>query len=81
MQAMKLWLVEIRLKDWKPDFSALPSRVLGYEEVEALDEYSARHTGFDQFKRRATYEPRLKEKLSQLGLTHLDYCAPDAVSL
>lgn len=76
----KPWLVEIRLKAWEP---SLPggSRVVCYEEVLASGEIEARHSGFDQFERRAGYEPVLRRKLALSGLTPHNCCAPDAVEI
>lgn len=74
------WLVEIRLKDWIP---SLPDggRIVAYEEVQAYDEYYARHAGFDQFAARCIYEPTLRKKMAAWGLTKYSCCAPDAVEL
>lgn len=76
---MRPYLVEIRLKDWKPIPAALSSRVVTYEEVIATDEYYARHAGFQQFENRSRYEPILRRKLTSYGITAHCCCAPDAV--
>lgn len=77
----KVWLVEIRLKDWEPDLST-GGRVVAFEEiVGAHDEYSARQAGFDQFAARARYEHVMRLKLSKNGITEHNCCAPDAVLL
>lgn len=77
---LKPWLVEIRLKDWRPD---LPngSRVVTYEEVLACNEIGARHAGFDQFEARCSYEPILRRRMQDMRLATEDCCAPDAVEL
>lgn len=75
-----VWLVEIRLKDWEPDFSD-GSRVVAYEEVLARNELEARHGGFDQFANRCKYEPILRLKMKVRGLTEHNCCAPDAVQI
>lgn len=78
--AMKPWLVEIRLKEWEPPLPG-GSRVVGYEEVMACNEYAARHAGFDQFSARCGYEPVTRMRMQSLGLTQHNCCAPDAVEL
>lgn len=78
--ADKEWLVEIRVRD----FVRVPSgdsRILGYEEVLAENEVSARYAGFDQFERKCKYSPVLKRRLSSLAITTSDCCAPDAVEI
>lgn len=77
---LKEWLVEIRVKDWihVPEGK---SRTVTYEEVLALDEYSARMTGHDQFSDRCKYEPVMRRKMAERNLTIQDVCAPDAVAL
>lgn len=74
------WLVEIRVKDWVhvPEGE---SRTVSYEEVLAMDDYSARHTAFQQFEDRCKYEPVMRRKMMQRKLTPTECCAPDAVSL
>ena len=76
----KIWLVEIRVKDWVhvPDGK---SRAFTYEEVLANDEIHARHEGFDQFVKRAKYEPVSRRRFEQAGRPITDYCAPDAVEI
>lgn len=76
----KEWLVETRLKDWAPMFQG-ENRIVAYEEVIAGDEVSARHIGFHQFELRAKYEPILRRKLKQAGISHGYCCAPDAVQI
>ena len=78
---MPQFLVEIRLKDWVSTPSALGGRVVTYEEVEASDEYYARHAGFAQFSKRAKYEPILRRKMERWELATDNCCAPDAVQL
>lgn len=78
--ATKHWLVEIRLKDWEP---ALPNgtRVVAFEEVDALDEVGARHAGFDQFVARCNYEPYMRRMMTVNGITQHNCCAPEAVQV
>lgn len=73
----KEWLVEIRVKDW----IATPNRVVGYEEVVAHDELSARMSGYDQFAHRVKYEPIMRRRFQALGLKLTEVCAPDAVEI
>jgi len=40
-----VWLVEIRVKDWRPNLKK-GGRVVTYEEVIALNDIAARHAGF-----------------------------------
>ncbi len=74
------WLVEIRLKDWEPNLSN-GSRIVAYEEVEAFEEYHARHLGFRQFETRFDYEPALRRKMREWCITPSNCCAPEAVLL
>lgn len=76
----KPWLVEIRVKDWI-HVTEGQSRSIGYEEVLACGELSARRAGFDQFSSRCQYEPVARRRLAQLKLAVTDCCAPDAVQL
>lgn len=75
-----IWLVEIRVKDWKAD---LPTggRIVCFEEVLANNEFQARDAGFCQFEKRCQYEPIMKRKMAALGLTLGCCCAPDAVEI
>lgn len=77
---LKKWIVEIRLKDW-----IIPpqghSSIICFEEVVAIDEYYARFSGFDQFSTRCRYEPIMRSKMQEMGLTADMCCAPDAVAL
>lgn len=77
---MRVWLVEIRLKDWVPVPEG-QNRIITYEEVFALDEYSARHAGFELIKTRTHYEPVTRRRFLERGRPLTDYCAPDAVEL
>lgn len=77
MTTEKIYLVEIRLKDWV----AGEKKVFAYEEVLAVDEYFARHVGFNQFVSRLKSEPILRRKWEQSGLSLSDVCVPDAVQL
>lgn len=77
----KVWLVEIGLKDWVADKKECPNRTVGYVEVLANDEYSARHIGFDEFLLNAQYSPVARRKWESLNLSKHDICAPAAVEL
>lgn len=77
---MASWLVEIRLKDWEPSLRG-GARTVAYEEVDAGDEVGARLVGFDQFANRARYEPTLRRRMDNLGLTPHNCCAPEAVQI
>lgn len=74
------WLVEIRLKDWKPDLTS-GSRTVTYVEVEAIDEYYARSLGFREFEKQIKYSPILRRKMSMHNLELVDCCAPEAVTI
>lgn len=76
----KIWLVEIRVKDWV-FVPAHHSRAFTYEEVIANDEIDARRTGFEQFESRAKYDPVLRRKMAIAGIDTKDCCAPDAVEI
>lgn len=81
MDAMeKLWLVEIRLKDWEPSLRG-GSRIVSFEEVMASDEITARHSAFDQFNAKCNYEPAMRLKMKSNGITPHNCCAPDAVQV
>ncbi len=75
-----IWLVEIRVKDWKAD---LPTggRIVCFEDVLANDEISARHAGFNQFERKCQYEPASRLRMKSMGIKTNDCCAPDAVQI
>lgn len=75
-----VWLVEIRLKDWEPALRG-GTRIVGFEEVLAPDEVSARHAGFDQFAGRCNYEPAMRRKMANLGITQHNCCATEAVQI
>lgn len=74
------WLVEIRLKDWRPDLPG-NTRIVQFEEVVAHDEIGARQLGFDQFVARCRYEPLMRRRMQQWEITEADCCAPDAVQI
>lgn len=74
------WLVEIRLKDWI-HCPGDQSRTIDYEEVVSADEVCARFAGFDQFERRATYEPKTRAMMHSRGIALKDCCAPEAVAI
>ena len=74
------WLVEIRLKDWEAPLRG-GARIVSFEEVEACDEFEARHAGFNQFSDRARYEPTMRRKMEGWGITPRNCCAPEAVQI
>lgn len=77
---MKIYLVEIAVKDWI--HRATPSdRVVHYVEIPANNEYHARQEGFDEFIRLIKYSPGVKRKWTTLGLNISDICATDSVEL
>ena len=76
----KIWLVEIRVKDWRPDLKK-GGRVVTYEEVIAIDDIAARHAGFEQFESRCKYEPVMKRIMKVEELLITDCCAPAAVEV
>lgn len=75
----KFYLVEVCLKDWKPSLN--DTRIIGYEEVEAYDEVSARYIAHDQFSARMKYEPILRRKMQSANITSRDICTPNAVEI
>lgn len=77
---MHNWLVEIRLKDWEPDLFG-NRRLVSFEEVAAEDAVSARHAAFDIFAARWQYEPAMRRKMREWGITPYNCCAPEAVQI
>ena len=75
-----VWLVEIRLKDFEPNLPG-GTRIVSFEEVVASNEIAARHAGFDQFAARCNYEPVMRRKMLNWGITQHNCCAPDAVQV
>lgn len=73
---MKKYLVEIKTKSWVK----IPM-TLCYVEVEAEDEYFARHKAFTQFEQELKYKPSARKLMSDNGLTISDIAASDAVQL
>lgn len=73
---MKKYLVEIKTKTWvtKP-------MTICYKEVEANDEYFARHKAFDSFKQELKYKASARRLLSDNDLAISDVAATDAVEL
>ena len=86
------WLVEIRLKDWRP-LHKKGSRIVTYVEVEttfptgshpAVVLRSVKLRGLDKFEEELKYKPSVSKLLKELGVDTLpitDFCAPDAVQL
>lgn len=73
---MAKYLVEIRTKIW-----VTPEVIIGYIEVNASDEYYARHAAFAEFETSLQYTPSLKKKFNDLGITVRDVAAADAVEI
>lgn len=75
-----VWLVEISLKDWEPN---LPSgmRIVSFEEVVASDEIAARQAGYEQFAARCFYEPIMRRKMYNWGITQHNCRVSDAVQV
>lgn len=73
---MKKYLVEIKTKTWvkKP-------MTISYKEVEAEDEYFARHKAFDLFEQDLKYKASVRRLLTDNVLTVKDVAASDAVEL
>lgn len=69
----KVFLVEIRTKDW------LPFQIVSYEEVIAVDQLHARHVGIEQFEKNIKYSPIAKRHWKNTGLSIADVCAAEAV--
>ena len=86
------WLVEIRLKDWRP-LHKKGSRIVTYVEVEttfpkvsdpSIVLRAVKLRGFDKFEEELKYKPSMSKLLKELGVDTLpltDFCAPDVVQL
>lgn len=74
--AQTKWLVEIRTKSW-----IAGEQHLGYVEVLADNEISARILGYHQFTADAKYAPVIRRKMEVLGLEPCDWCAPAAIEI
>jgi hypothetical protein len=76
----RIWLVEVRLKDWLADIPSLPcGRTLMYVEVLAQNEFAARLHGHDEFVRRLKTDPIVLRRWTELGLSIRDVCTPSAI--
>ena len=75
-----VWLVEISLKEWEPN---LPGgmRIVSFEEVAAYDEIAARQAGYEQFAARCFYEPIMRRKMLNWGITQHNCRVSDAVQV
>lgn len=73
---MKKYLVEIKTKTWvkKP-------MTICYKEVEAEDEYFARHKAFNLLEQELKYKASVRRLLTDNDLTVKDVAASDAVEL
>lgn len=69
----KRFLVEIAVKH--------TGRHVEYREVDAADEYWARHKAIDEFCHEVRYEPAKRRRLAVNGVHYEDCCAPDAVEI
>lgn len=76
---MQNWLVEIGLKDWEPDLKS-GTRVVTYEEVQATNEFHARHIGFEQFLARLKTDSELQKLMETNHLTPKKCCAAVAIT-
>lgn len=75
-----IWLVEICVKDWVPNNHLLANgRTVHYVEVEAANEYAARHAGFDEFERLVKTHQIIARKWEELNLDFGSICAPAAI--
>lgn len=82
MSHYKKYLVEIRLKDWianKPEL--VGGRVVSFEEVEATEEYFARHIAFDVFMRKTQTDPEIRKLWRKLNIEINDICTPEAIEI
>ena len=75
-----VWLIEISLKDWEPNLPG-GTRIVSFEEVVASDEIVARQTGYDQFAARCMYEPIMRRKMYNWGITQYNCCVSDVVQV
>lgn len=73
---MSKYLVEIKTKAWM-----VPSITVKYLEVEAENEYFARHKAFEEFEQELKYKASARKLMSDNGLTISDIAASDAVQL
>ena len=73
---MKKFLVAICTKTWH-----VPFLTLTYYEIDAEDEYYARHRAWSTFENDLKYKPTMKKLVEKAGI-HLDnLCAGDSVEL
>ena len=75
-----VWLIEISLKDFEPNLPG-GTRIVSFEEVVASDEIVARQTGYEQFAARCFYEPIMRRKMYNWGITQHNCRVSDAVQL
>ena len=75
-----VWLIEISLKDFEPNLPG-GTRIVSFEEVVASNEIAARHAGFDQFAARCNYEPVMRRKMLNWGITQHNCRVSDAVQV
>ena len=75
-----VWLVEISLKDFEPNLPG-GTRIVSFEEVVACGEIAARQAGYDQFAARCFYEPIMRRKMYNWGITQHNCRVSDAVQV
>lgn len=73
---MPKYLVEIKTKT-----RVTKPMTICYKEVEAEDEYFARHTAFCEFEKEFAYKPSVRKLLKDNNLAIADIAASDAVEL
>ena len=75
-----VWLIEISLKEFEPNLPG-GTRIVSFEEVVAPDEIAARQAGYEQFSARCFYEPIMRRKMCNWGITQHNCCVSDAVQV
>ncbi len=75
-----VWLIEISLKDFEPNLPG-GTRIVSFEEVVASDEIAARQTGYEPFAARCFYEPIMRRKMCNWGITQHNCRVSDAVQV
>jgi hypothetical protein len=73
---MPKFLVEISTKSWIEN-----PKIICYKEVEAAEEYAARHKAFRDFENDLKYKPSVKKIMTLNNLEVSDVAASDAVEL
>ena len=73
---MSKYLVAISTKTWR-----VPRITIKYYEIEATDEYYARHRAWNQFEKDLKYVPNISKLLEINKVTLNELCAGDSVEL